>query len=187
MGEAFSVMKEKRTQEVVNTSYRLPWRRSSWGGGSSMVRGGATGLAERSLSSGGIIPSLYILDPRCKRLNGSPCQRTDILFKPVHNMHCNPCCQPQTAAVCGVWRMCSGTSQTSHEQQARHCSVGLVKAIPLEGLGPRCTLGFHREPRTSACSWWRSGDSNCSCFTARYRYLEVAPAGPGLPFAVMKT
>jgi len=31
-----------------------------------------------------------ILDPRCKRWNGSPCQQTEILLKAAHYMHCGP-------------------------------------------------------------------------------------------------
>lgn len=29
-------------------------------------------------------------ESRCKRLNKSPCQQTEILFKAIHRMHCGP-------------------------------------------------------------------------------------------------
>jgi hypothetical protein len=71
---------------------------------------------------------LYIFDPSCNRSKGSPCQQTEILFKAVHHMHCSPCCQPQSATIRGVWRMCVSTVLTRSPMNRWPATAGLFGA-----------------------------------------------------------
>lgn len=86
-----------------------------------MVRMSRRRHAERSFSSRDPAVPVYTR-PHMQEIEWKSVPTDEDPFKPVHDMHCIPACQPQFASGCGVWRMSEGSHQTAYEQLARHLS-----------------------------------------------------------------